>query len=44
MDDVKRAIFVALITTVAAGIIIVKNDILWGKRAHHLKSGMLVLS
>ena len=38
MDDVKCAIFVALIMAVAAEIVIVLS-----KMPHHLKSGLLLL-
>ena len=46
MDDVKRVIYVALIMTVVADIGIKKRGIgiYIGKKAHHLKSGLLLLN
>ena len=47
MDDVKCAISVALIMAVAAEIVIeslLKVVYMFGKRPHHLKSGLLLLS
>ena len=43
MDDVKCAIFAALIMTVAAEILR-KVVYVLSKTAHHLKSGLLLLS
>ena len=45
MDDLKYAIIVALIMTVVTDIVIEKSGIsVSDKRAHHLKSGLLLLS
>ena len=45
MDDLKYAIMVALIMTVVTDIVIEKSGIsVSGKRAYHLKSGLLLLS
>ena len=44
MDDVKCVIFVDLIMAVAAEIRLIKVVYVFGKRPHHLKSGLLLLS
>ena len=44
MDDVKCAIFVALIMAVSAEIVVEKSGICVGKKSHRLKSVLLLLS